>query len=77
MICWQNSNFNIIDGNFKNLEADGRIKEDYVMKYISYPFVISKNESKLQEGFLNMMKQIYPDHLNQYPQFLDHLNQYK
>lgn len=31
------------------------------MKYISYPFVISKNESKLQEGFLNLMKQIYPE----------------
>ena len=56
-----NGSFKIEEGEFRNLEQDGRVEEDYIMNCISYPFHISEKEAELQQGFHTMMEQIFPE----------------
>lgn len=56
-----NGSYKIEDGLFRNLEEDGRVKEDYIMDCISYPFYRPENETELQQGFLNVMAAIFPE----------------
>jgi hypothetical protein len=56
-----NGSFKIEDGEFRNLEQDGRVEEDYIMNCISYPFHVSEKEGELQQEFHTMMEQIFKE----------------